>query len=738
MDLPGQESARILGSLPARPSPQSGAYMSPEYVPEADGALPVPSLAPRGRGAVKNPPNRFVPLEIELDPDEGPPGPVPTRFFLDHTRSVITTNQSPDVGIEASINPYRGCEHGCIYCLGGDTQILMGDGSQRALADLKIGDEIYGTLREGFYRRYVKSRVLAHWSTIKSTYRIVLEDGTELIASGDHRFLTERGWKFVAGMGMNRSHLTLNNKLMGIGVSILSAPPEMTEEYRRGYLCGMIRGDGHIGSYQYDRPGRSNGDQHKFRLALIDQEALDRTQTFLLDFDVPTDSFVFQKEREGYELMRAIRTSSRSLVERIRRIIDWPQIKGPHWNLGFLAGLFDSEGSFSNGILRICNTDEVIISNAEAALADFGFDRALELRKPQSGRLMRVLRIRGGLAVHLRFIQMIDPAISRKRNVCGQAVKSAARLRVVSIEPLGKSKRLFDITTSTGDFIANGVISHNCYARPTHEYLGLSSGIDFETQIWVKESAPELLAKELASPKYVPRVLALSGITDPYQPVEKKLGLTRRILEVLVEHRNPVAIITKNHLVTRDADLLSELAQLNAAVVYLSITTLDDSLRNKLEPRTSSPSRRLDAIRTLTEQGIPAGVMMAPIIPGLTDSEIPALLKAAADAGAIGAGYTMLRLPFQVAPLFEAWLETHYPDRKDKILNRIRSVRGGKLNDPRFGSRMRGEGFFADEIEALFRLSRRRAGLVKRNLELSTAHFRVPGASQGDLFSSSS
>ena len=716
--------------------PQIGESMKPEYVPEEDGALPVRPPAPHGRGAVKNPPNRFVPLEIEADPEEGPPGPIPTRFFLDRTRTVITTNNSPDVGIEASINPYRGCEHGCVYCLAGDTHILMGDGSQQVIADLKVGDEIYGTVRDGFYRRYVKSQVLAHWTTVKRAYRVVLEDGTELTASGDHRFLTDRGWKHVTPrLGMSRPHLTCDNKLMGIGPISGGLPYEKTEKYRRGYLCGMIRGDGHVGSYYYDRPGRSNGDQHRFRLALVDQEALDRSQNYLLDFEIPTDSFIFQEENDRNRLIRAIRTSSRALVDRIRGLIEWPNVQSIDWNRGFLAGLFDAEGSLSQGVLRICNTDQAIISHADQALLQFGFDRALELRKPDGCRPISVLRIRGGFAAHLRFIQMVDPAILRKRSVWGQAVKSAARLRVASVEPLGRSMRLFDITTSTGDFIANGVISHNCYARPTHEYLGLSSGIDFETQIWVKENAPELLVKELSSPKYEPRVLALSGITDPYQPVEKRLKLTRRILEVLVQFKNPVAIITKNHLVTRDADLLAELAKLNAAVVYLSITTLNDALRNKLEPRTSSPLRRLEAIRTLTEQGIPAGVMMAPIIPGLTDSEIPALLKAAADAGAIGAGYTMLRLPYQVAPLFEAWLAAHYPDRKDKILNRVRSIRGGKLNDPRFGSRMRGEGFFADEVEALFRLSRRRAGLGKRRLELTTAHFRVPGISQGDLFS---
>jgi DNA repair photolyase len=535
--------------------------MTPEYVPEDDGLLPLlPPPPPKGRGAVLNPPNRFVPLAIEPDPDEGPLPAVQTQYFRDGTRSIITTNQSPDVGILASINPYRGCEHGCVYCLHGDTAILMGDGSQRALADLKVGDEIYGTEMVGFHRRCVKSLVLKHWTTVKPAYRIILENGTTLIASGNHRLLTEHGWKHVSSRVCRlERNLSIRDQLMGLA--------EVT----------------------------------------------------------PTESFPSGKRSGGIALMQ--------------------------------------------------------------------------------------------------------------ETMVGKGVSSSTELRVAAIEPLGRDQPLFDITTSTGDFIANGVVSHNCYARPTHEYLGLSAGIDFETKIWVKENAPELLAKELSSPKWRPKPLALSGITDPYQPVEKRLGLTRRILEVLVAFRNPVAIITKNHLVTRDADLLAELAKLQAAIVYVSITTLDDELRNRLEPRTSSPSRRLDALRMLTDRGIPTGVMMAPVIPGITDSEIPAVLKAAAEAGALGAGYTMLRLPYQVAPLFEAWLETHYPERKDKVLNRIRAIRGGKLNDPRFGSRMRGEGFYADEIAALFRLSTRRAGLGKRRTELSTEHFRVPGAGpQGELF----
>ncbi|MFL5990544.1 MAG: PA0069 family radical SAM protein [Rubrobacteraceae bacterium] len=274
-----------------------------------------------------------------------------------------------------------------------------------------------------------------------------------------------------------------------------------------------------------------------------------------------------------------------------------------------------------------------------------------------------------------------------------------------------------------------------CYARPTHEYLGLSAGLDFESKILVKERAPELLREELSSPRWQPTVLSVSGVTDPYQPVEKRLRITRRCLEVLAEFRNPVAIVTKNHLVTRDIDLLSKLARYDAAVVAVSLTTLDDDLRRVMEPRTSSPVRRLAAIEALAGAGIPAGVMTAPVIPGLNDHELPALLFAAGRAGATFAAYVPVRLPYAVRPLFEDWLERHFPERKEKVLKRIRSMRGGKLNDPRFGSRMRGEGLFAEHIAQLFSISCRRAGIEKARFpKLSTAAFRRTGQAQPELF----
>jgi DNA repair photolyase len=273
-----------------------------------------------------------------------------------------------------------------------------------------------------------------------------------------------------------------------------------------------------------------------------------------------------------------------------------------------------------------------------------------------------------------------------------------------------------------------------CYARPNHEYLGFSAGLDFETRILVKEDAPALLRRELSSPRWKPQVIAISGVTDCYQPVERRLGLTRRCLEVLTEFRNPVGIVTKNHLVTRDIDLLQELARHQAAAVFLSITTLDGSLAQKLEPRASHPDRKLAAIESLAQCGIPTGAMVAPVIPGLTDHETPAILRAAGEAGARYAGYILVRLPYGVSQLFEDWLTRHFPDRKNKILNRIRSIRDGKLNDPRFKSRMSGEGIFADQVGALFALSCQKAGILGRSPKLSTDAFRRPDQAQRSLF----
>lgn len=277
-----------------------------------------------------------------------------------------------------------------------------------------------------------------------------------------------------------------------------------------------------------------------------------------------------------------------------------------------------------------------------------------------------------------------------------------------------------------------------CYARPTHEYLGFSAGLDFETRILVKERAPELLRQKLASSRWKPQVLVMSGVTDPYQPAERQLEITRRCLEVLAEFRNPVSIITKSWLVTRDLDVLGVLARHHAVSVAISVTTLDPQLQHVMEPRASRPAKRLAAVETLAREGIPVGVMVAPVIPGLTDHEIPSIVEAAGRARAAFASKVLLRLPHGLGPLLEDWLEEHFPERKEKVLNRMRALRGGRLYDPRFRVRQTGEGLFADQIEGLFAMACRRAGLRRQGPTLSVEAFRragTAGNTQLELFS---
>ncbi len=682
----------------------------------------------RGRGASTNPANRFDRIELVPDPaaepDEEPA--LRTVFLRDSTLSVLARNDSPDVGFSASVNPYRGCEHGCSYCSWGETPILMADGLTRPLSDLQVGDEVYGTVRRGWYRRYLKTRVLAHWEVDKPAYRILLQDGTELIASGDHRFLTWRGWKYVTGRGSGssqRPHLTINDKLMGVGRFARSSV--QTSSYKRGYLCGVVRGDGHLKSYEFRSASGHLSRTSQFRLAMADQQALVRAARYLSEFGVQSRGRVFQAATATLREVRSIGVYNRHGFERIEDLVRWPSRFEPEWARGFLAGIFDAEGSCSDGAFRIPNTDGNIIEEILRSLQWWSFRTVVERVARPDMRPITVVRLRGGVREHLRFFHTTDPAILRKRDMEGQALKTSAPLGVIGIEPLGRML-LFDITTGTGDFIANGVVSHNCYARPTHEYLGFSAGLDFETRILVKEDAPELLRRELSSTKWLPQVVALSGVTDPYQPVERRLRLTRRCLEVLADFRNPVIVITKNHRVTRDIDVLRDLAEVEAVAVFLSVTTLDPDVARVMEPRASTPARRLAAIRALAAAGIPTGVMVAPVIPALTDHELAGIVAAAAEAGARYAGFTLLRLPHGVKEIFESWLGEHFPDRKGKVLNRIREIRGGKLNDPRFGSRMRGEGVFAEQIASMFTLACRRSGIVGRGPNLSTASFRVP------------
>ena len=690
-----------------------------------------------GRGALSNPPGRFDRQKTEAVDDgwylEESPDSIATTLEPERSRSVITRNDSPDVPFDRSINPYRGCETACIYCVAGDTQVLLADGGTLPIANLPVGAEIYGTRRSGWYRRYVTSHVLARWGTIKPAFRTTLEDGTTLVTSGDHRFLTERGWKFVTGTeqgSLRRPHLTTSNKLMGTGA--FAQPVRTNDDYRRGYLCGMIRGDGHLGTQVYRRKNGRIENLYRFRLALCDQEALERARSYLLDFEVATRDFLFQAAAGNRRALYAITANRVTRVQLIRELIAWPNSPTKEWSGGFLAGIFDAEGSFSQTVFRISNTDPEIIGWIRTCLRAFNFRFVVEHRHFETRKPIDVVTVTGGLREHLRFFHTVCPAISRKLDLTGQAVKSDTPLKVVSIERLG-TMRLYDITTETGDFIANGVVSHNCYARPSHAYMGLSPGLDFETRLFYKADAASLLEAELARPDYVCKPITLGANTDPYQPVERRMKVTRSILEVLSRTRHPVTVITKHALVLRDLDLLAEMGRQGLASVGISVTSLDNELKRRLEPRAASPAARLRALKALSDAGVPCGVLVAPVIPALTDHEMEGILEAAAGAGVAWAGYVLLRLPYEIKDLFVEWLNEHYPERAEHVMSLIRAMRGGRENDPRFGSRMRGTGPYAELLRSRFRLACRRLNLNASSRDpLNTALFcpPVPAGSQ--------
>jgi DNA repair photolyase len=479
---------------------------------------------------ISNPPNPWLSTDVEYLED---PPPARLEVYEDHTREILSHNDSPDLGFSWSINPYRGCFHACAYCLAGDTPILMGDGVTRPLSDIRVGDVVQGTASRGHHRRYTRTTVLAHWQTVKSAYRIVLQGGTTLIASGDHRFLTARGWKHVA-------------------------------------------------------------------------------------FGEPTER----------------------------------------------------------------------------------------------------LRTRDS---------MWGPSNSKEPNLEGGSVSEQQGLRVAAIDALDVEMPMYDITTGTGDFIANGVISHNCYARPTHEYLGFGAGTDFDRKITVKPEAPKLLREAFERPSWKGELIVFSGVTDCYQPLEASYRLTRGCLEVCAEYRNPVGVITKSPLIERDLDVLQALAKVADVGVTVSIPLWDREHAHAIEPQVASPQRRMQIIERLAKVGLDVGVNVAPMIPGLGDEDIARILEAAAKAGARRAGFVFLRLPGNVANVFEERLREKLPLRADRILARIREARGGKLYDSRWGVRGRGEGRYAEAARTLFESTARRFGLATGFMgEDETTTFRRP------------
>jgi len=589
------------------------------------------------------------------------PEAVDTRFYEVEAKSIL--NQVPPASqmpFRWTINPYRGCTHACSYCAWGGTPILMADGRHKPLESLEVGDAIYGTAIRGQYRRYVPTQVLAKWMTVKPAFKLVLADGTELITSGDHRFLSNRGWKHVTNAPGQRPHLTTQNQLVGTGA--VARQYEETPDYRRGYLTGMIRGDGTIGSHGYDREGGGGGSVHLFRLALVDTEALSRSSCYLFTEEIETALREFTPATERHRQSMAIATGRRSQVERIRELIAWPVVPSLEWLRGFLAGVFDVEGGRNDFALRISNKDPEMLSWIERAARRFGFDTCLDVANSTSGA--RSVRVRGGLSEHLRFFHLTDPAITRKRTIDGEMVKTFADLQVVSIEPFKDSMALYDITTGTGDFIANGVVSHNCFARPTHEYLDFDAGRDFEREIVVKVNTPELLRAELRKPRWQGEHVALGTNTDPYQWVEGRYELMRGVWEAFRDARNPCSVLTKSPLLLRDLDLMREISAVTDFSAALSIPTLDQAAWRASEPRSPNPRARLEAVAELTSAGIRTGVLIAPLMPGINDSpeQVREIVRLATEAGADYITGIALHLRRGVREVFMEWLAEHRPD----------------------------------------------------------------------------
>ena len=525
-------------------------------------------------------------------------------------KSIITKSGLPDS--DFVINPYVGCQHGCIYCLDGETLILMADGTTKLLRDLKVGDKIYGVRKDentGYYY-YEVTEVLAHWRTRKPAIKIIMDGGIEIVCSSDHRWFSTRGWKYTLGRmsgRLRRPYLTKNNAVHGIGKLITT--PQESDLYMKGYLSGIIRGDGLLKSYDYSGRRRNKDIQYQFRLALIDKDAVIRAHNYLNKFGIKTNWFKF-KISDGARV-DGIRINSKSSYRRIKKLIEFTSES--EYLRGFAAGIFDAEGTggSDSSTIRILNTNAQLLEFTKKSLRNFGFHIVDD--KPNKSTNCKTIRIRGGLGEYIRFFQITNPAIKRKMVLKGKQVKNS--FKVKEIINLRELREMYDITTGTGTFIANGLVSHNCYARfmkrftdhhePWGEFLD------------VKINAADLIPKKQKEiEKYKGKSITISSVTDPYQPAEKKYQLMRGILKNLIPLEPNLCILTKSDLVLRDIDLFKSFKKLVAGV---SLSLLDDNLRKEVEPFASSVERRINAVKELKKAGISTFIFISPMFPELTD-----------------------------------------------------------------------------------------------------------------------
>jgi len=603
------------------------------------------------------------------------PGFAGMTFHEVQAKSIINRVPSASrVPFEWTINPYRGCGHACTYCLAGDTPILMADGRTQPIADVRAGDLIYGTVRDGTRltnadraplrqaarRRYAITQVLDQWSTRKPAYRVVLADGTALVSSGDHRFLSDHGWRYVAG-GIERPHLAVGDRLAGTGgfagTGAVDPPPLNSADYRRGYVCGAV-----------DGPQPSGRDGH----------SMARVRECLDALGVTVWRSGFQREPSGGARL-ALATA-----DPIEDLTRWPATPSDDWRRGFLAGIFDAEGGLElSGPLdgqadawAVADRVRVRVGRRDSEQIQLCLKHlGLDYEAAADG----TVRLPEDVAAAVRFGQLVGPAAARRLGVLGRTVPVPEALTVTAIEPLGLRLPMYDLTTGTGDFVAGGVISHNCFARNTHTYLDLDAGHDFDTQVVVKVNAGSLLRRELGARKWTGAHIAMGTNVDVYQRAEGRYRLMRQILAALRDFANPFSIVTKGTLILRDLDLLRQAASVTRVGLSMSIGFVDESLWRSVEPGTPSPRRRLDAVRALTDAGFPVSVLMAPILPGLTDDDasIDATVAAIAASGAVSA----TPLPLHLRPGAREWYLTWLGRTRPDLVPRYRELfRGGSYS----------------------------------------------------------
>ena len=595
------------------------------------------------------------------------PGFAGMTFYEIQAKSLINRVPSKSrVPFEWTVNPYRGCSHACSYCLAGDTPILMADGTTRPLAELRPGDAIMGTMGAGACRRYVSTTVLDHWTTRKPAFRVTLTDGTRLVASGDHRFLTDRGWRHVSPAEPHQPALAVGDLMFGVGH--FAEPPKETPEYQAGFLCGLIRGDAALGGH----PGREG-------------DAWVRADRYLEDLPL-------------HEALR------------------WPEQPTPGWFRGFLAGAFGSTGRADRlGITFTCG-DQLFLSRVTDALTRLGLpSRAPITTRPGTAGTVEIDRDLWA-ALRFRHLTGVDGA---RLDASGVGVRSSRELAVADIEDLGLTLPLYDISTGTSDFIADGVVSHNCFARHTHTYLDLDAGHDFDTKVIVKVNAGELIRRELAAPRWSGAAIAMGTNVDVYQRAEGRYRLMPEILAALRDRANPFSILTKGTLILRDLDLLKQAAEVTRVGLAVSVGFLDEAVWRSVESGTPSPRRRLEVVRRLTDAGFPVSVLMAPILPGLTDTDesIDDTVAAIAAAGAAGVTPIPLHLRRGAREWYAAWLTRTHP----ALAPRYRELYGDGSYLP--------EAYQA-EIGARVRMAARRHGLHRPDPVQARDLGPAPGSDQ--------